>query len=117
MKYFFIGLLALAGLAACTGNGQADDGCEYQTTDVLMTIKDIVDDPEREGFKKVVVSFNASSLALEDQELGELRDMEITEEYIERKHMHIGNKYRGTVSDLIKGNCQELFLTFEHNLD
>jgi len=74
--------------------------------------------PEGNGRIAVILDFKASSLALEDQEMGDLKGIKIDHDFIVRNNIELGNQYEVTVSELTKGDCKnKLVVAFNHKLE
>lgn len=112
---FIIGLCALVWLTAC-GNQQATyPECYYDTVESMAEVIDMRPHPDGEGRIAVVLDFKASVLALDDQELGALKDLHIDHDFIERNNIELNNQYEVVVSELQKGECEtKLTVAFSH---
>ncbi|MDP4662913.1 MAG: hypothetical protein NWQ55_03495 [Salibacteraceae bacterium] len=73
--------------------------------------------PAADGTIQVILDFDASSLALEDQDLGKLKDMKVDHDFLVRNNIEIGNKYSVTVSEITKGDCTPMFVSFNHSFE
>jgi len=112
-KFPLIVLLIILGLGGC--NQPTDGGgCEYDTFDFVAEVKDIRPQQDNPDVLDVVLDFNTSTLALEDQTFGELREVVVDSAYFKRNHMRVGIKYTGTVSEIRTGTCNPFFISFNH---
>ena len=89
--------------------------CYYETVETLAEVIDMRPHPDGNGKISIILDFKASVLALEDQELGNLKGYQIDDKFLKRNHIDMGNKYSVTVSELTKGNCDtKLTVAFDH---
>ena len=110
-------LLVLVFLFGCSESAKDSDECYYEVIDTEAEVINLKAHPEGEGRIAVILDFKASSLALEDQELGALKDVKIDHDFIERNNIEIGNRYSVNVSELTKGDCTPQFVSFNHSLE
>lgn len=114
----FLIFIALTFFISCKQKGSQDNECFYELVETHAEVIDLKPHPEGNGRIAVVLDFKASSLALDDQELGDLKDIQIDHAFLERNHIEIGNKYEVTVSELSKGDCEnKLIVAFNHKLE
>ncbi len=107
-----------AFLLSCGGGQSNADDCYYETYNVMVRVKNFKPHPDGDGKISVILDFDGSSLAFEDQELSTFKpDVRIDHDFIERNRMEIGNKYEATVSEISEGNCTPLFVSFHHDLN
>lgn len=107
-------------VAACDSqqSGKASSECYYETVETIAEVIDMKPHPDGDGRIAVIMDFKASVLALEDQELGKLRDAKIDHDYLERNGIEMGNKYEVTVSELTRGDCDtKLTVAFHHSFE
>lgn len=73
--------------------------------------------PDKEGTYDVILEFNQSVFAKEPQNLGELRNEEITDEYLEiNPFIHTGTILTGYVHEVIEGNCETSAPAFDQKI-
>lgn len=112
IKHAAIFLIAANALIACTTPSNKSQDCFYSTIDTHAEVIDLK--PGVNGKIRVILDFEASKLALEDQELGELKNLEIDHDFLVRNNIEIQNKYSVTVSEITKGDCTPIFVSFNH---
>lgn len=102
--------------AGCSGKSNAKNSeCFYDRVDTHAEVTALKPHPEGMGRIAVILDFKASTLALEDQELGELKDIKIDHDFLLRNNIEIGNHYEVVVSELTKGDCEnKLIVAFNH---
>lgn len=108
-------LLLAIFISSCSN--QSGGECFYDTIDTKAKVVDIKPHEDGNGQIAVVLSFEASKLALDDQELGALKDISIDHDFIVRNNIELGNRYDVTVSELTKGDCTPSFVSFHHSLE
>ena len=106
-------LISSTGCKQNTENSGGD--CYYETVETLAEVIDMRPHPDGNGKIAIILEFKASVLALENQELGDLKGYQIDHKFLKRNHIDMGNKYSVTVSELTKGNCEtKLTVAFDH---
>lgn len=91
------------------------EGCYYETVETLAEVIDMKPHPDGNGKIAIILDFKASVLALEDQELGELKQLNIDHDFLTRNGIEMHNKYEVVVSELIKGDCDtKMTVAFNH---
>jgi hypothetical protein len=113
-------LLSLMFLFACDSkqNSASGSDCSYEIVSTLAEVKELKPYPDGNGKIAVILDFKASVLALDDQELGALKNLHIDHDFLERNGIEIHNKYEVTVSELIRGNCDtKLTVAFDHSFE
>lgn len=115
---FFFLVLTLA-FASCGDAPKATNSeCYYETVDTKAEVINMKPHPDGNGRISVILDFKASVLALDDQEMGELKGVFIDHDFLERNHIEMGNQYEVTVSELIRGDCKtKLTVAFKHDLN
>lgn len=83
----------------------------------MAEIVEIRESDSDAGRMEVIMDFKASKLAFEDQELGELKDIRIDQDFVDRNRLKVGNQYSVIVSELTTGNCVPRIVSFEHDLE
>ena len=104
-----IGLLPLL-FSSCQ---EPSGACDYRYFDFEATVTNIT--PYKEGTNNLLhveMSFNKSDLYNSPQYFEQLKNIKIDSSYIKRNNIHLGNIYSGTVSEITKGNCTPLFVSF-----
>ena len=109
-------LVTLTFSFGCKQNTKQSGGdCYYETVETLAEVIDMRPHPDGNGKIAIILDFKASLLALEDQELGDLKNYQIDDKFLKRNHIDMGNKYSVTVCELTKGNCEtKLTVAFDH---
>jgi hypothetical protein len=113
INFFFLSSVFMFG---CSQEDKANSGdCYYETVETLAEVIDMRPHPDGNGKISIILDFKASVLALENQELGNLKGYQIDDKFLKRNHIDMGNKYSVTVSELTKGNCDtKLTVAFDH---
>ncbi|GAB4221704.1 MAG: hypothetical protein Kow0075_17440 [Salibacteraceae bacterium] len=93
--------------------------CYYDTVTTYAKVVDLRPHPEGNGRVAVILRFEGSALAAEDQELGALKpQLFIDHDFLVRNNIEIGHKYEATVSELVKGDCKtKLTVAFSHGFE
>jgi hypothetical protein len=107
--------LVLVSLYSCQSSSTSGGDCFYNYIDTHAKVIEMK--PGKEGSILVVLDFDASKLALENQELGELKNITIDHNYLVRNNIEIGNKYSVTVSEITEGTCTPVFVSFNHSFE
>lgn len=107
--------LAVISLHSCQSSSASGGDCFYNYIDTYAEVTDMK--PGKDGSILVILDFDASKLALENQELGDLRDIKIDHDYLVRNNIEIGNKYSVTVSEITEGSCIPLIVSFNHSFE
>jgi hypothetical protein len=96
---------------ACT----TDNGpCDYDIARFDAKVTSITPYTENgDTLYKVMMDFNKSSLAKEEQDLAKLKDVTIDNAFIKKNRLAVGVIYAGTVSERTSGNCTPLFVSFD----
>gem|GEM_PF-388763 len=110
-----VAMLSLV-LVGCKQEPKNTD-CTYDTITTMAEIKEIKPHADGQGRIAVVLDFKASKLALEDQELGDLKEISIDHDFLVRNNLSLGNKYEVVVSEIVSGDCTPLFVSFNHDLN
>lgn len=110
-----IGCTIILNVQACKSSSQKGEDCIYETVDTYAEVIDMK--PAADGKILVILDFDASSLALEDQELGKLKDLKIDHDFLVRNNIELKNKYSVTVSEITKGDCTPIFVSFNHSFE
>ncbi|MEZ4721283.1 MAG: hypothetical protein R2813_05330 [Flavobacteriales bacterium] len=117
-KTLFILLFAAFFLDSCSGKKKKYAECDYDTVKTLAEVINMKPHPDGNGKIAVILDFKASVLALEDQELGALKGVEIDHDFLERNGIEMNNKYEVVVSELVKGDCDtKLTVAFNHGFE
>ena len=107
--------LAIISLYSCQSSSSSGGDCFYTYIDTHAEVIEMK--PGKDGDILVILDFDASKLALENQELGDLKDITIDHDYLVRNNIEIGNKYSVTVSEITEGNCTPVFVSFNHSFE
>ena len=110
----FIFLFGISFLLLSCGSEQVGP-CDYAEYKFRAKITDI--SPYQQDGKElyhVKLKFDVSSLAGEPQYLEKLKNIEIDSAFVARNHLKKGNIYLGTVNEITSGNCEEMYLSFDH---
>jgi hypothetical protein len=103
---------------SCDGKNQAAGDCHYETIETLAEVIDMRPHHDGDGRIAIYLDFKASILALEDQELGDLKEIKIDHEFLTRNNIQLNTKYEVTVSELIKGDCKtKLTVAFDSGFE
>ncbi len=114
IKLGFIGL-AFISFTSCQSSSDKGGDCFYNYVDTHAEVIEMK--PAADGSIQVILDFDASSLALEDQDLGKLKDMKVDHDFLVKNNIEIGNKYSVTVSEITKGDCTPMFVSFNHSFE
>jgi len=106
-------LVVIFLVSACAEKTKRSD-CDYDIVTTYAEITDIKPHPEGNGRIAVIMDFKASVLALEDQEMGDLRGTKIDHDFIVNNNLEIGLKYEVNVSQIVRGDCTPQFVSFNH---
>ena len=114
MKYWISlsSLVVILLFSACQGNKPQED-CDWEKIPVKATVVEIKE-LGNDKFE-VMMDFDASKFALKPQKLSELKELEITSEFIKKNSLKVGNIYSGTVSELSQGDeekCRGVYVSF-----
>ncbi len=112
----FLGLIFITSVSSCSNKPASNSDCHYDIVTTHAEITNMKPHPDGNGRIAVIMDFKASVLALEDQELGELKEVAIDHDYIVRNKLEIGLKYEVNVSQITKGDCTPQFVSFNHDL-
>ena len=116
-RFLLLSLLVLLS-TSCGENKQASGDCNYEITETLAEVIALRPHSDGDGRIAIYLDFKASILALEDQELGDLKDIRIDHEFLTRNNIQLNTKYEVTVSELIKGDCKtKLTVAFDHGFE
>lgn len=107
--------LVIISLFSCKSSSTSGGDCFYSYIDTHAEVTEMK--PGKDGAILVILDFDASKLALEDQELGDLKKITIDHDYLVRNNIEIGNKYSVTVSEITEGNCTPVFVSFNHSFE
>lgn len=110
----FLALIFITSVSSCSNKATTNNDCDYDIVTTHAEITNMKPHPDGNGRIAVIMDFKASVLALEDQELGELKEITIDHDYIVRNNLEIGLKYEVNVSQIIKGDCTPQFVSFNH---
>lgn len=119
-RAFAMALIIGAIFISACGNekNSSNEECYYEIYDVLATVKNLKPNPEKDGEILIVLDFDGSSLAFEDQTMNKWKpDVKIDHDFLVRNSIEIGNRYEATVSEISKGNCTPIFVSFHHQLN
>lgn len=103
-------------ILGCTGEQSSGD-CYYDRVDTMAEVTELRPKKDHPDQIEVILDFKASSLAFEDQEMGALKGVHIDQAFVDRNHIRIGNQYSVLVSEITKGDCTPLFVSFQHALE
>lgn len=106
-------ITSLCLISACSAGKTGE--CYYETVETHAEVIEI--ERKADGNLSVILDFKASKLALEDQRLEDLKELQIDSAYILRNRIAVGNKYEVVVSQITSGNCIPQFVSFNHDLD
>ena len=109
-----LSILVFSFVASSCANKTKSNDCDYDRVETYAEIIDIRPHADGNGRIAVILDFKASVLALEDQELGVLKDFEIHHDFIVRNNLEIGLKYSVDISQITKGDCTPRFVSFNH---
>lgn len=115
-QLFFTSALLCLIIVSCKNQNKNVGPCDYYYNDFKAQIKGI--EPFMENGKElfhVKMEFDNSILYKEIQLLEELKNIEIDSAFIKRNNLKVGNIYTGTVSEIKEGDCQPLFVSFNHD--
>ncbi|KAB1066015.1 hypothetical protein [Salibacter halophilus] len=106
------GLMLSSALFSC--NSTSEGPCGY--TDPMFVKMEItsIEPSDEEGIYNVWLQFDQSILAQEKQELGDLRNVKITSDYLTKNHLQEGITLTGKVSELTEGDCEPYVLSWNH---
>ncbi len=83
-----------------------------------MEIVEVIPSNSKKGTYDVILEFNQSIFAMEPQNLGELRNEEITDEYLElNPFIRQGTILTGYVHEVVEGNCETSAPAFEQRFN
>ncbi len=111
--YFLVlGLVFGLTMASCQDSGP----CEWYTSRFhagvsSVEFKEI--NAEGDSTYRVLLQFDQGTLSRELQDLGELRQVEITREDLVQNSIRPGNSYTGSISDVKSGNCKSPIVAFD----
>ncbi len=112
------GILALILLVLSACSSQKGP-CDWDYIRVEIEVLDLVPFEVEDGDEKlyhILVSFNGSLYAAEDQNLDELLGLKVTKEDIEKSRIRIGTRYKGLVSEVKTGNCKSPVLSVDSKI-
>lgn len=113
IKHFIFTTLILTALA-CT---QKSSPCAYDEIIFKAEVTEITSYQEDgQTLHHVKLDFNKSSLYGTDQYLEKIKEVKIDSAFLKRNNLKIGNIYSGTVSEILEGNCQSLYISFNQKL-
>jgi hypothetical protein len=106
------GLMLSSAFFSC--NSTSEGPCGY--TDPMFVKMEItsIEPSDEEGIYNVWLQFDQSILAQEKQELGDLRNVKITSDYLTKNHLQEGITLTGKVSELTEGDCEPYVLSWNH---
>ena len=113
---FICAILSIICIQGCKTDASSCD-CYYDKADTMAEVMDIrpkADDPTH---LEVILDFKASKLAFEDQEMGQLKGIQIDQDFVDRNRIKVGNQYSVIVSEITKGDCIPRIVSFQHALD
>ncbi len=116
MLRFFFGIIFLFLFFSCRNeNGP----CEYDITEIEAKVVSL--EPYQSGEGKqlfhIVMKFNESFLAKQNQFLDDLVPRikgKTDSTFIHRNQIKTGHVYSGTVSEIKSGNCEPMYVSFNH---
>lgn len=114
-----------SALMGCHSNKER---CDYDIQEIQAKVIDIVPVSEENGSTeeqgkehnpnyRVIMEFNTSVLSEEPQELGKLLKKNTDSLFVARNKIKIGLIYTGSVSELVSGDCQVIYQSFNHRFD
>lgn len=101
-------------LFSCNNSTRDGGPCQYEKDQFEARVMSIT--PLKDGKVTVLLDFNVSSLALEDQNLADFVSDEVNEEFVKSNRIVEGNVYTGTVSEVASGNCTPIIVSFNSDL-
>ena len=113
MKLFGASLISIALIVSCTQS--SSDPCEYDILEFkakVIGFENYVDGDKE--YIHVVMKFDRSSLSEKDQYFDELKSIKIDQNFIDRNKIKKGFVYKGTISEIMSGDCQPIYITFNH---
>ncbi len=116
----FIGALILTlSIISCADNPSESEPCDWYQSKFSATVTSIEFkeiNGNNDSTFTVLLDFTAGSLSNELQDLGEIKNMEITKEKIKKNRIAINATYTGTISDLKSGDCKTPIVAFDQRL-
>lgn len=110
--------LCLALLSCSTGNSEGPCEWDERKFSATVTSIDFLElNNEGDSLFTVMMDFDAGSLSEEEQDLGKLRNMEITKQKIKENRIKVNAIYTGKINDLLSGNCQTPIVAFDQKLN
>ncbi|UTW63252.1 hypothetical protein KFE98_03595 [bacterium SCSIO 12741] len=99
-------------LSACQESGP----CEWYTSKFhagisAIEFKEV--NANGDSTYRVMLQFDQGTLSREYQDLGELRNVEITQEALVRNTLRVGVSFTGSISDVKSGNCESPIVAFD----
>ncbi|NQV53611.1 MAG: hypothetical protein HQ500_10535 [Flavobacteriales bacterium] len=113
---FTCAILSMVFIHGCKTDTSSGD-CYYDKADTMAEVMDIRPNEDDPTHLEVILDFKASKLAFEDQEMGQLKGVEIDQDFVDRNRIKVGNQYSVIVSEITKGDCIPRIVSFQHALD
>ncbi len=119
-KLFLIPVTLQFFLLSCSSNSESNGACEWHQRKFSATVTEIKFDKlsnKGDSLFQVKLMFDAGSLSEKEQDLGNIKDMEITKAKLTRNKIKVNATYTGTISDLKEGNCATPVVAFDQRLN
>lgn len=100
-------------------NSNSNGACDWHVRKFSATVSTISFDKLNstgDSTFSVMMMFDAGSLSENDQDLGKLRNIEITREKLIQNKLKVNATYTGKISDLKSGNCETPIVAFDQRL-
>ena len=113
---FICAILSIICIQGCKTDASSGDRY-YDKADTMAEVMDIRPKADDATHLEVILDFKASKLAFEDQEMGQLKGIQIDQDFVDRNRIKVGNQYSVIVSEITKGDCIPRIVSFQHALD
>ena len=93
--------------------------CDWHVRKFSATVTGISFDKlntQGDSLFSVKLMFDAGSVSEKEQDLGKLRNFEITREKLSQNKLRVNATYTGKISDLKSGDCETPIIAFDQRL-
>ena len=117
MKKIYLAFFS-AFLLSCS-NADVNGPCDWHVRKFSATVTGISFDKlntQGDSLFSVKLMFDGGSVSEKEQDLGKLRNFEITREKLSQNKLRVNATYTGKISDLKSGDCETPIIAFDQRL-